>query len=123
MAPLSLHSDFSQANIATPARADPDLELFKDMVERTEHANVRIRKLNLLRSQRRLESQSPAVKIQISLRNMSKKHEVRSLEMSPRIREVTPNMRENGSKSLCVEVRRVRRCHMWVKLQCTWLEP
>ena len=36
------------ANAATPARADPDLELFKDMVERTEHANVRIRKLNLL---------------------------------------------------------------------------
>ena len=35
------------ANVATPARADPDLELFKDMVERTERANVRIRKLNL----------------------------------------------------------------------------
>ena len=48
------------ANAATPARADPYLELFKDMVERTERANVRIRKLNLLRSQRRLVSQSPA---------------------------------------------------------------
>ena len=58
-APLSLLRP-QPANMATPARADPDLELFKDMVERTECANVRIRKLNLLQSQRRLESQGPA---------------------------------------------------------------
>ena len=47
------------------------------------------------------------VKIQISPRNMSKKCEVRSLETSPRIGEVTPNVRENGSESLCIEVGRV----------------
>ena len=28
-----------------------------------------------------------------------------------------------GSESLCVEVGEVRRCHVWVKLRCTWLEP
>ena len=28
-----------------------------------------------------------------------------------------------GSESLCVEVGEVQRCHVWVKLRCTWLEP
>ena len=32
-------------------------------------------------------------------------------------------MRENGSESLFVEVRGARRCHVWVELWCTWLEP
>ena len=31
-------------------------------------------------------------------------------------------MRVKGSKSLCVEVGEVRRCHVWVELWCTWLE-
>ena len=47
----------------------------------------------------------------------------RSLGMFPRIGEVTLNVREDGSKSLCVEVRGARRCCVWVKLRCTWLEP
>ena len=32
-------------------------------------------------------------------------------------------MRVKGSESLCVEVGEVRRCHVWVELRCTWLEP
>ena len=32
-------------------------------------------------------------------------------------------MRVKGSESLCVEVEEVRRCHVWVELQSTWLEP
>ena len=56
--PLSL-SKLQLMQEATPTRANPYVELFKVMVERTEHANVRISKLNLLWKQRRLESQSP----------------------------------------------------------------
>ena len=32
-------------------------------------------------------------------------------------------MRVKGSESLCVEVRKAQRCHVWVELRCTWLEP
>ena len=32
-------------------------------------------------------------------------------------------MRVKGSESLCVEVAEVQRCHVWVELRCTWLEP
>ena len=58
-APLS-PSELQLTQEATPARADPDVELFKVVVERTECANVRISKLNLLQKRRTLDSQSPA---------------------------------------------------------------
>ena len=31
--------------------------------------------------------------------------------------------RENGSESLCIEVREAWRCHVWTMLQGTWVEP
>ena len=49
--------------------------------------------------------------------------EEKLLGMFPRIGKVTPNVREKGSESLCVKVRKTRRCHVWVELWCTWLEP
>ena len=58
-APLSL-SELQLTQEATPTRADPDVRLFKVMVERTECANVRISKLYSLQKRRMLESQSPA---------------------------------------------------------------
>ena len=56
--PLS-PSELQLMQEATPTRADPDVGLFKVMVERTECANVRISKLNSLQKRRALESQSP----------------------------------------------------------------
>src|SRR6266481_1986152 len=51
----------SQPRPKTPqATPNPNIELFKNMVERTERANVRIHKLNALRKLRRLESQTAA---------------------------------------------------------------
>ena len=35
----------------------------------------------------------------------------------------TPNEKEDGSESLCIEVGKAQRCHVWVELRCTWLEP
>ena len=32
-------------------------------------------------------------------------------------------MEEDGSKGLCVDIREVQRCCMWVKLRGTWLKP
>ena len=59
--------------------------------------------------------------------DFSKKYELgleeKSLGTFPRIGQVTPNVREKGSESLCVEVRKAQRCHVWVELQYTWLEP
>ena len=45
---------------AAALNANPNIELFKAFVERTERGNIIINKLNLLRKQRRLESQNPA---------------------------------------------------------------
>ena len=58
-APLSL-SELQLTKEATPTRADPDVRLFKVVVERTVCANVRFSKLNSLQKWRTLESQSPA---------------------------------------------------------------
>ena len=54
LSPLNL--TIPHASISNQGHGDPNLELFKQMVEKTERGNIMIRKLNKFRRQRRLES-------------------------------------------------------------------